>query len=33
MERWVGAFAASIEEFLCKGGGGKELKHIQVYPL
>lgn len=31
MERWVGAFAASVEELLYEGGKG--LKHRQVYPL
>lgn len=33
MERRVGAFAASVEEFLYEGGGGKELKRRQAYPL
>lgn len=33
MERWVGAFAASVEELLYKGCGGKGLKYRQVYHL
>lgn len=32
MEKWVGAFAASVEEFLYKGGGGKELNPDKFIP-